>query len=303
MSRNRRLYTPIIVLLYSICFLGVASYADAQSSALLDAERRSHELRDLRLIYHAVPYAREALNLGELEYSLNHPKLVPLLDNLANLIRLSAKYEEAEVLFRRALEIRERTFGRDHPEVAIGLDNLGKLLTMHDRYDEAEAYYERAMALRKSALGADHLLVAKSLQNVGWLYYERGNCSLLYDYLVEPYRKKRIKERCDKATPFLKEAIAMIERTHGVEHPEVATSIRELANMHAMQGDFEASETLHRRSLAIIEKAVGPNHPDVADGLEYLATLFSMQGRDKEAVRLRERASIIKQRGIGSESD
>ena len=49
------------------------------------------------------------------------------LDNLAELLRVSNRFDEAEPLYRRALAIREESFGPDHPEVAQTLSNLGLL--------------------------------------------------------------------------------------------------------------------------------------------------------------------------------
>lgn len=294
MSRVGRFAIQIKMLTYAFCLVGFASTAGSQSSALVYAGCESQESTDLGR-FDDITIACKALKLGELEYGPNHSTLVPLIDELAGLMQRRGRHEEAEPLFQRALEIRERSLGRDHPDVAIGSDNLGWFYEWNQRYDEAEASYERALALRKSAFGDDHLLIAKSLKKLGWLNDRRGNCDLMHDYLIEPYRKERIEEHCDKATQFLKDAIAVVERTLGTEHHQVALYIRELAGMYAIRGDFEASETLHGRSLAIIEITLGPNHPELAIGLEHLAIMFSMQGRDEEAAQLWRRISFITQ--------
>ncbi|CAN0540423.1 unnamed protein product, partial [Ectocarpus sp. 12 AP-2014] len=53
-------------------------------------------------------------------------------------------------------------------------------------------------------------------------------------------------------------------RVYGADHPEVATTLNNLAGLLETQGEYTAAETLYERSLAIQEAALGPEHPDVA---------------------------------------
>ena len=50
------------------------------------------------------------------------------LNNLANLLRETGRYEEAEPLYRRAIEIGEKVLGAEHPDLATRLNNLALLL-------------------------------------------------------------------------------------------------------------------------------------------------------------------------------
>ena len=50
----------------------------------------------------------------------------------------------------------------------------------------------------------------------------------------------------------------------GPDHPNVATSLNNLAELYRNQGKYAEAEPLYKRSLAIREKALGPDHPDVA---------------------------------------
>jgi tetratricopeptide (TPR) repeat protein len=51
----------------------------------------------------------------------------------------------------------------------------------------------------------------------------------------------------------------------GPEHPDVATSLNNLAALYRDQGEYAAAEPLYKRALAIRDKALGPEHPLVAD--------------------------------------
>jgi hypothetical protein len=76
-------------------------------------------------------------------------------------------------------------------------------------------------------------------------------------------------------------------------HPDVATSLNNLALLYSAQGRYAETEPLLRRSLAISEKVLGPEHPDVADGLNNLALLLRATNRRVEAGPLMRRSVVI----------
>ncbi|MBT1570101.1 tetratricopeptide repeat protein, partial [Klebsiella pneumoniae] len=65
----------------------------------------------------------------------------------------------------------------------------------------------------------------------------------------------------------------------GPDHPDVATSLNNLAELYRSQGQYAQAEPLFKRSLAIWERALGPDHPDVATSLNNLAELYRSQGQ------------------------
>ena len=67
------------------------------------------------------------------------------------------------------------------------------------------------------------------------------------------------------------------------EHPQLATSLNNLAEIYRTQGRYAEAAPLHKRALAIREKALGPEHPEVATSLNNLALLYGDQGRYTDA--------------------
>ena len=82
----------------------------------------------------------------------------------------------------------------------------------------------------------------------------------------------------------------ILEQTLGPEHPDVATSINNLALLYQAQGKYAEAEPLYQRALVIYEKALGPEHPYVAQSLENYALLLRATDRNAEADELEERA-------------
>jgi tetratricopeptide (TPR) repeat protein len=69
---------------------------------------------------------------------------------------------------------------------------------------------------------------------------------------------------CPMAIPTVAAIIAgasLIPKRLGPEHPEVATSLNNLALLYHSQGQYAKAEPLYQRTLAIYEKAPGPKHP------------------------------------------
>jgi tetratricopeptide (TPR) repeat protein len=87
--------------------------------------------------------------------------------------------------------------------------------------------------------------------------------------------------------------------TFGLEHPNVALSLNNLAALYRKQGRYVEAELLFKRSLAIREKALGLDHPAVAESLNSLAALYKEQGRYAEAEPLYKRALAILEKTIG----
>jgi len=100
------------------------------------------------------------------------------------------------------------------------------------------------------------------------------------------------------AEPLYKRSLAIWEKALGSDHPDVATSLHNLAVLYGAQGNYGAAEPLYKRSLAIFEKALGPDHPDVATSLEEYAALLRQTGREDEAIKLELRAIAIRKKPL-----
>jgi tetratricopeptide (TPR) repeat protein len=81
--------------------------------------------------------------------------------------------------------------------------------------------------------------------------------------------------RFSEAIPTARRALTIREKALGPNHPDVAASLKNLAELYEAQGHYADAEPLYKRSLAIREKALGPDHPDVATALNNLAGLIS----------------------------
>ena len=104
-----------------------------------------------------------------------------------------------------------------------------------------------------------------------------------------------------EAEPLHRRALRIWEKALGPEHPDVATSLDNLAALYYAQGKYAEAVPLCRRALGIKEKALGPEHPDVANCLNNLAELYDAQGKCAKAEPLHQRALGIREKALGPE--
>ncbi|MEM9817189.1 MAG: tetratricopeptide repeat protein [Cyanobacteria bacterium P01_D01_bin.6] len=104
-----------------------------------------------------------------------------------------------------------------------------------------------------------------------------------------------------EAEPLLQEALVMRKRLLGDEHPDVATSLNNLATLYKNQGRYSEAEPLLQEALVMRKRLLGNEHPDVATSLNNLAGLYRNQGRYSEAEPLLQEALAMRKRLLGNE--
>jgi eukaryotic-like serine/threonine-protein kinase len=125
------------------------------------------------------------------------------------------------------------------------------------------------------------LVQGKLMNTMGFVYEELG----LYD----------------PAQALLEKALDTRLKALGPDHPDVATTLSDLATVVWHKGDFAKAETLLKQALAINEKRFGPDSLEVAASLHNLGNLNWSQGNYVEARRVLERSLAIREKLLGPE--
>lgn len=102
-----------------------------------------------------------------------------------------------------------------------------------------------------------------------------------------------------EAIPLAQEVLAIREQALGPDHPVVATSLNNLAEMYRGQGQYAKAEPLYKRSLEIYEKVFGASHPAIANTLNNFALQYYTQGEYAQAEQLYQRSLGIYERLLG----
>jgi len=107
--------------------------------------------------------------------------------------------------------------------------------------------------------------------------------------------------RYEEAEPLFKQALEFRMKLFGSEHPDVISSINNLATSYYSQHRYEEAEPLFKQALELRMKLFGSEHPDVAIGINNLAALYRAQKRYEEAEPLLKQNLEIRMKLFGSE--
>src|ERR1700744_2226433 len=105
--------------------------------------------------------------------------------------------------------------------------------------------------------------------------------------------------RYAEAIGFAQRELAIQEKTFGPDHPDVATSLNQLAQLYGKQGRYPDAEPMLKRARAIWEKTLGPNNVKVGAAISNLAELYRSEGRNAEAEPLFKQSLSIQEKGLG----
>jgi tetratricopeptide (TPR) repeat protein len=223
-----------LLLLVTALMLALPATAQEDSG---DIYRKAMELFRAQKYEQAVPLFRAALDTAEARYGEESPLLALDLNNLAEVYRLTRRYDEAEPLYKRAITLDESA-GEDNPGLATSLNNLALLYRAQGRLKEAEPLYKRALVLLEKALGPSHPDVAKSLNNLAVLY--------------------RMESAPEKAQPLQERALRIAMDSLGPDHPTTKLMERNL--------ELVGSPPAETDMAAIGPPAAGPAKPTTQPG-------------------------------------
>ena len=105
-----------------------------------------------------------------------------------------------------------------------------------------------------------------------------------------------------EAEPLYMRALAVMEKTVGLDSVDIAPELNNLAALYQRQLRYTEAEPLFKRALALSEKQLPANHPDIGRALNNLATCYEKQDRHAEAEALTRRALALYEKVAGPES-
>ncbi|OUL32058.1 tetratricopeptide repeat protein [Nostoc sp. 106C] len=101
--------------------------------------------------------------------------------------------------------------------------------------------------------------------------------------------------------PWHIQCLSIVNVRLGEEHPDIASSLNNLALFYESQGKYAEAEPLYLQALAMRKCLLGEEHPDIASSLNNLANLYESQGKYTEAEPLYLQALAMKKRLLGEE--
>ncbi|GDZ95766.1 tetratricopeptide TPR_2 [Planktothrix agardhii CCAP 1459/11A] len=121
--------------------------------------------------------------------------------------------------------------------------------------------------------------LAKGLSQ-GWNdFTQQMEWSTLNQQVNQLYNQGKFNE----AILVAKQALILAQSLHPGDHPDLATSLNNLALLYEFQGRYSEAEPLYKQALEMYQRLFTGDHAAVANSLNNLAALYYSQGRYSEA--------------------
>jgi tetratricopeptide (TPR) repeat protein len=219
-------------------------------------------------------YYLRSLEIVEKVFGPNHPKVAMYVHNLGVIYRKLKQHSSSMEAFQRAKKINVDTFGEEHPLVAGNMVGIAlAIVKSGGNLDEARDLLLKTVAIFTDKLGDSHEKVALSLNYLAEVYrkqglFGRGFAETTYERalkinqhaygewndhpelaenmngLAQVYKAQL---NYTKAEPMFLKAIAMSERTLGLNHPHVINRYRNLALMYEAQGSVPKAQEIFQK--------------------------------------------------------
>ncbi|MBM9537277.1 tetratricopeptide repeat protein [Desulfobulbus alkaliphilus] len=189
----------------------------------------------------------------------------------------SGQLAEFRVELQTALDRYRQALERE-PENAMYLRAAGRAARSLYRYKEALAWFATYVRLCREKSDADPLDLALAQRELAYTLMLSG--------------------QYQKAGALYKEAMAVMARKLGQDHPEMATCWYQIGEFQETMGEYDKAVSLYRKALAILEQTKGQEHPALAVLLDKLAALCMELEMEKEAVPLYERLLRIREQAL-----
>jgi tetratricopeptide (TPR) repeat protein len=189
---------------------------------------------------------------------------------MVNVLGSSGKHEQAQLWGELAQAVLDRLSGHEELQLEL-LVSLARSHLFAGANREALRAYEKALALSDKALPTD-VRRGEIFNGLGILF-------------VYPEFRD-----LDKSARALEQAIALVERTRGKNHPAVAYAHRSFIDTSVEKGDFKGALEHAQIAYDIFSSAFGPDHPDTLSVIEWRATVFFELRQYRESLVEAERA-------------
>ncbi|MBL9199274.1 MAG: serine/threonine protein kinase [Opitutaceae bacterium] len=227
-----------------------------------------------------IHYSR-ALEILRRQNGPEDPATLRLMSKLADLLRTTGQFAEADKLATETLELQQRTLGPEHPETVGTLNRLGIIRRYQGRFAEAQALYARALEIRRRISGPEHPQTLDVMNNLAVAYQMGGKLA--------------------EAETLQTETLQLRERVLGPEHPNTILSMNHLALIQKNAGRLAEAEVLCARALEIRRRVLGPEHPHTLLSMNTLATIYHDAAKFPEAGALYLQVIALQTRKVGGE--
>jgi eukaryotic-like serine/threonine-protein kinase len=185
-----------------------------------------------------------------------------LYQTLGTMYQRLGKFDRAEALLRSSLQERE-SFSKPEPSaIADNLIVLGLVRSDEGQSKDAEQLVRGALASIHAHAAQNQMLLARAESALGSILIGEGQYA--------------------SSIAVLDDALS-IQSAKEIPSPEMAQTLRFLADARLYLGQYDTADSLYQRALAIDRRLYGSNHPSVSEDLRDLAENQEVWGHYPQA--------------------
>lgn len=243
---------------------------------------------------------RNLLEWQEQRWGHDHPKVIAILESLADLLQMQGRYGEAEPFYWQILEKKHKQFGPNDLRVADTIYDLACLHEKQENWDECERLYKWTCDIRCRLLPQGDSQLDDSVSKVKEIASKQGHeldvseyskadklsysTDIKFDwsFYLEQCRNLIIDRNFDSAEKIL----ACLVDVAGAYEPSSKTQaecLHLLGRVHFHFRNFADSLRSFERALALYEKLSGTSSAETAECLEDMADVHCKLGEAAEA--------------------
>ena len=227
----------------------------------------------------SIAHFERALELREPIKDTQPEKYIVTQNNYGEVLRKTARYEEAIDHYEHALVVAQGFHGVEHPNVAMILGNRAATLIEMGRFDRAREDIERVLTILRVKFGERHFQIGLNLFNLATIELAGGNLdraqalaeqteSIFQEFSPAPSALvgiamvmrgsiQRAKGNLDEAEKLGVDSVAMLRIAFPQPHELLATGLTELGTTQLERGRLTQAEATLRDALRSFEQSVG----------------------------------------------
>ena len=255
--------------------------------------------------------------------SEKHPLTLRDMDNLARVLSIQCKYEEALSIFRQTSTLREATLGDKHVDTLESKNSLALVLMARGRYAESEQIVRQTLIRNTLIQGEEHPSTLMSMRVLalvlrGQRKFEEAErvCRTLSRLRLKVWGEEHVstlstmgllavslldQKKYEEAEPLFQQALRLSEKLSGRENPNTLIYMNYLARLLKGQLKYEEAERLFQQTFKLREKVLGREHPDTLMSMYGLAEVLKDQLKYEEAERLFQQTFKLREKVLGKE--
>lgn len=260
-----------------------------------------------------------ALALKKETFAEDSPEYVSILCDYVDLCLDNDKLDGLREKLELILRVRKETFGENSLEYTEVLNHYGRYLVLMAEFDNAEQALTTAALVGKEYVEAVPEPYIKSLLSLATLHLYKQDFAAAGRYSNEALElSRRVGDKLNegmaivclgsyhaytgdinKAVELFTEALRMLKKACGEEHPAYMTTLSNCASLHIVRGNYAEAEKMSLKALQLSEKIFGEEHIQYFTSLSVLASLYGQQYRFEEAEKMQLKSLELRKKVYG----